>query len=361
MSNNLPSSPGGDEPDPRLRVLSRSPLNAELPLESQGSVITPNHLFFHRNRFAQPDLSPLTWRLQVGGAVEQPLTLRYADLLKRPARTLTVTLECAGNGRSAFAPPADGEPGDYGAVGTAEWTGVRLADVLREAGVRAETREILFEGADAGKLDGRDGDTRFARSLPVDQALHRDTLIAYAMNGDPLPAAHGFPARLIVPGWYGVASVKWLTRIVALTEPFTGYFQRERYIIPADDGSPTPLTYVPPRSVIVSPADGQRVTAGRCVIRGLAWSGGGIVSAVDVSTDGGRTWRSARFTSRAEPHAWRAWEFAWDAPPGEHVLQSRATDEAGNTQPDVAPWNRLGYANNAIQALRLTCLELGDR
>jgi DMSO/TMAO reductase YedYZ molybdopterin-dependent catalytic subunit len=187
-------------------------------------------------------------------------------------------------------------------------------------------------------------------------ALHPDTLVAYAMNGEPLPRRHGYPARLVVPGWYGVASVKWLTTVTALDRPFTGYFQTRRYIVPSDDGSaPRPLTRVAPRSLIVAPEDGSTVRPGRRGVRGLAWSGHGPVELVEVSTDGGQSWRPAQWTGTLEPHAWRIWEFPWDAEPGEYVLQSRATDAAGNTQPVTAEWNRLGYANNAIHSVRVTC------
>ena len=347
-----PVNAQADSLDRRLIVLSRQPLNAESPLEWQLGVITPNALFYHRNRFSDPRLDLATWRLRVGGQVERPLELSYDDLLALPSCTLVVTLECAGNGRTSFDPPAEGEPWQYGAVSTAEWTGVPLAAILGLAGVTDRALEILAEGADRGEVDASGQVVPFARSLDLATALHPDTLLAYAMNGEPLPSAHGFPARLIVPAWYGMAAVKWVSRIEALDEPFTGFFQTERYVLESLEGSTTPVTTVRPRSLITSPTAGQTVLRGVCRVRGLAWSGLSPLARVEVSVDGGASWHQAEFTSPPERYAWRRWELIWrPEAPGPVTLKSRAFDEAGDTQPERVEWNRLGYANNAIQAI----------
>jgi DMSO/TMAO reductase YedYZ molybdopterin-dependent catalytic subunit len=346
-----------DSIDPRLIVLSHQPLNAESPLDRQLGVITPNPLFYHRNRFTDPRLDAATWRLQVGGLVERQLELGYDDLLALPSRTLTVTLECAGNGRTSFDPPAEGEPWQHGAVSTAEWTGVPLATVLGMAGVADGARQILAESADRGTVDNTGRVVPFARSMDLATAHHPDTLLAYAMNGEPLPSAHGHPVRLVLAGWYGMAAVKWLARLEAIAEPFVGFFQTERYIFEGPGGpeaGTSPVTMMRPRSLITAPAPGSTVPRGSGRVRGLAWSGESPLARVEVSTDGGGTWQQAEFTSPPERYAWRRWELAWRAEtPGAVTLRSRAYDEAGHTQPERAEWNRLGYANNAIQSVEV--------
>jgi DMSO/TMAO reductase YedYZ molybdopterin-dependent catalytic subunit len=241
------------------------------------------------------------------------------------------------------------QPWLYEAIGTAEWTGTSVWPLLERAGLRADVAEILFVGADTPPGDA----PPFARSLPCADALHPDMLLAYEMNGEPLPAAHGGPVRLVVPGWYGVASVKWLVQIEALTEPFTGYFQAARYVmdIPGAATQP-PLRTMAVKSLITHPAAGAVLPPGRVTIRGVAWSGDGVITEVTVSTDGGATWQLAPVTPPTGPYAWQPWTFAWTPPgPGLYTLCARATDVAGHTQPAVALWNRLGYANNAIQGV----------
>jgi DMSO/TMAO reductase YedYZ molybdopterin-dependent catalytic subunit len=343
--------------DPRLIVVTVEPANAETPLDLQrGDAVTPNELFFMRNRFQFPRVDVDTWRLEVSGLVERPLSLSLAELRAMPSHTLPVTLECAGNGRVAMEPPAEGEPWGYGAVSTASWMGVPLCEVLRQAGVRDAAIEILFEGIDDGDV-APERRVHFQRSLPLDKALHRDTLLAHTMNGEPLPVEHGAPLRLVVPGWYGMASVKWLASIRAIDTPFHGFFQGDRYVLSggADDPNPRPVTVMGMRSLILEPAAGATLRPGRCTIRGLAWAGDEEIAEVQVSTDGGETWRSARWTGAPSPYAWRAWEFEWRAgPPGPAVLQSRAVAADGRTQPTAIEWNYLGYCNNAIQSVEVT-------
>jgi DMSO/TMAO reductase YedYZ molybdopterin-dependent catalytic subunit len=293
--------------------------------------------------------------------VAWPLTLTYDTLLALPSQTLLVTLECAGNGRIGLNPPAEGEPFGYGVASTAEWTGVPLRTVLEAAGLRSQVREILFVGADRGPNPEAGGVMMaFERSLPVERAMHPDTLLAYAMNGEGLLAEHGFPLRLVVPGWYGVASVKWVVHISALASPFGGFFQRERYIMThpeRGETAATPLTTIPPRSLLVAPAEGAMLPRGMHWLRGLAWSGTAPVECVEVSADDGQTWQVADWTSESTHYAWRTWASPWEATiPGPVTLLSRAIDAAGQTQPAMAEWNRLGYANNAIQAVHVTVI-----
>jgi DMSO/TMAO reductase YedYZ molybdopterin-dependent catalytic subunit len=346
----------GDAP---LDVVTAEPLNAETRLEAQVGVLTPTAAFYVRDHFPVPSIDPDAWRLTLDGEVDRPLALTYDALLALPSRSLLVTLECAGNGRRALDPPAEGEPFGYGVASTAEWTGVPLRLVLEAAGMRPTTREVLFAGADSGPNPEAGGATMaFERSLPVDRALHPDTLLAYAMNGEELPAVHGFPLRLVVPGWYGVAAVKWLMHITALATPFTGFFQRERYVLThpeRGETAVTPLTTIPPRSLVVAPADGARLPPGAQRLRGLAWSGQAPVERVEVSVDDGQTWGAAAWTSEPVHYAWRAWAYRWEATsPGPATVRSRAFDAAGHTQPATADWNRLGYANNAIQVVHVT-------
>jgi len=339
-----------------VRILSAEPLNAETPLAALEEVLTPASEFFVRSHFRRHDLAPRKPVLEVVGAIEQPLRLDLADLEAMGTRTLAVTVECAGNGRTGLQPLPVGEPWGLGAVSTARWTGVPLRAVLASAGLKRPVVEILAIGADRGRPPDTADEVPFARSLPLSKARDPDTLLAIQMNGRPTPPEHGGPIRLIVPGWYGMASVKWLERIEALAEPFRGYYQLGRYVYDHADGNPpTPVRSIRVRSVIVSPLDGDVVHQGQVIVRGKAWSGEGVVVRVQIGVDGAEPSQEATLLPPISPHAWRAWEFAWgDASPGRHVLRSYATDAKGNRQPDVGRWNRYGYGNNALQAVAVT-------
>lgn len=340
-----------------MKVVTEQPANAETPLDLQRGIITPNDLFFMRNRFSFPEIDAPAWRLTVSGLVEHPLSLSYDDILSMPSRSFPATLECAGNGRSGMEPAPDGEPWEYGAVSTAEWTGVPLHLVLEAAGLSMGATAIVAEGQDRGTVSEARGQEPFARSLSLDKALHPDTLLAYTMNGEPLPVAHGFPIRLIVPGWYGMASVKWVTTLRAIDGPFDGFFQVDRYVMrePGSSVPPRPVTQMGVRSIIATPRTGATAHIGTHLVRGYAWSGAAPVTEIEISSDGGATWEPAEWTSGAARYAWRSWEWHWNANgPGTALLQSRARDAAGNEQPEQAPWNDLGYCNNAIQSVRVT-------
>ena len=339
--------------DVGLLVRSADPLNCETPLARlSGGPVVPNARFYIRNHFGIPDLDPASWRLDVGGLVERRLSLGLDRLRAMPSATEVVTLECAGNGRAGLRPPTPGEQWGLGAVSTAEWTGVPLTEVLDQAGVQAAAHEVVFRGADSGQVDGHDGRIRFERSLSVGQLGQAGALLAYAMNGEELPVHHGYPLRLVVPGWYAVASVKWLTEIQLTGEPFRGHFQVDRYHI---GGKPLSLQRV--RSVITEPAPGATVEPGGIVIRGLAWSGAAPISRVEVRIDDA-PWQPATLAGERRRDSWQRWELsARLTRPGNTTIKARATDLAGRTQPDQPQWNPLGYANNAIHEVRLAVTE----
>ena len=343
--------------DAGLVVHRAHPLNCETPIpELVGGVVMPNARFYVRSHFQIPDLDATTFRLTVSGCVERPLSFSLRDLHSMPSQTLIVTLECAGNGRTLFRPPVEGEKWNLGAVSTAEWTGVPLAEVLDRAGALTQAREVLFRGADGGRLADHSGPKHFERSLQIDNARHPEVLLAYAMNGEPLPIQHGYPVRLIVPGWYAVASVKWLTEIELMDQPFSGHYQTDKYCYKWERNGEVvrePVTLQRVRALITEPAPNQEVRAGDLAIRGVAWSGAAPIARVEVSL-GSRSWQEARLVSERKRYSWQWWELITRVQePGIVTLRARATDLAGRTQPEIAEWNHLGYGNNAIQQMEV--------
>jgi DMSO/TMAO reductase YedYZ molybdopterin-dependent catalytic subunit len=329
-----------------LIYLSREPLNAETPLERQVGAITPTTRHYVRDHFPIPQPPP---RLAVDGAVRTSLQLSLGDIRSLPPRSLIVTLECAGNGRAFLRPPVAGEQWRLGAVGTAEWTGASLRDVLAMAEPRASAIEVLCVGADTGTPADVDAQIAFERSLPLADALRDDVLLAYAMNGDDLPPEHGAPLRLIVPGWYGMASVKWLARLSLLEREFDGFFQAKRYVI-----GDRPLRQIAPRAVITWPNEDQQLRQRPFVARGYVWSGRDDLARIEISADGGRRWQDANLADGISRYAWRQWHSAI-APTsrGEVVLVARAVTADGTKQPLEEVRNALGYANNAARPVRI--------
>ena len=332
--------------------------NHGMPLEALRWDVTPVGLHYLLIHYDIPVVDPASWRLEVGGRVSRPLSLSLEDLCSRPAVTRAVTMECAGNGRARLEPHIVSQPWLLEAVGNAEWTGVPVAALLEEAGLADDAVEVLFTGLDRGVEGGEE--QSYQRSLTLAEAAD-GPLLAFAINGEPLPPQHGFPVRLIVPGWYGMTSVKWLSRMDAIAEPFAGYQQATGYRIRAhEDDEGTPVTRIMPRALMAPPgipdfmSRARFVEPGPCEVTGRAWSGWGAIEAVEVSTDGGTTWAEASLGPEPSPGAWRAWAFAWDAAPGEHELCCRARDAAGNAQPVDADWNVGGYANTSVQRVPVT-------
>jgi DMSO/TMAO reductase YedYZ molybdopterin-dependent catalytic subunit len=275
------------------------------------------------------------------------------------SQTLAVTLECAGNGRSQFDPPIEGEKWNLGAVSTAEWTGVPLIEVLERADIKTDAREVVFRGADHGAVKGQVGTIDYSRSLKLEEAREGEALLAYAMNGEALPMRHGYPLRLIVPGWYGMASVKWLTEIEVIDRAFEGHFQVNAYFYEWErDGQVVrePLSLQNVRSLITEPSADEEVGRGELAIRGVAWSGAAPIARVDVSIGGG-PWQRAHLVGERTRHSWQWWELVTSIDePGLTPIRARAADLAGRTQPEEPKWNRLGYGNNAIQEVPVRIL-----
>jgi DMSO/TMAO reductase YedYZ molybdopterin-dependent catalytic subunit len=326
-------------------------LNCETPAAALGEDVTATAQFYRRNHFPLPVLDEAAWRLDVGGMVQQPLSLSLRELTQLPAETAVVTLECAGNGRTLFRPSTTGVQWGLGAVSTAAWTGPRLADVLARAGIQGGAREVIFAGADRGMVDGVPDPIRFERSLTVADAVESGALLAYAMNGQPLPVRHGYPLRLVVPGWYAVASVKWLTDIRVVAEQFDGFFQDEDYVYEwnrAGIGVREPVRLQQVRAMITRPSAGQELSCGGVIVRGVAWSGAAPIARVEVSVADG-PWQKARLVGTPAPHGWQQWEFlASGLRPGQAQIRARASDLAGRSQPEQPEWNRRGYAANFI-------------
>jgi DMSO/TMAO reductase YedYZ molybdopterin-dependent catalytic subunit len=339
-----------------LEELQLAARNHGMPLEALRYPVTPVGLHYLLIHYDVPVVEPETWRLTVRG--ERELVLGLEELRARPAAEVTVTMECAGNGRAKLDPRPVSQPWLLEAVGTARWRGTPLRPLLEEAGIGGAV-EVLCTGLDRG-IEAEE-EQAFQRSLPLEEALRGEVLLAYEMNGAPLPPQHGFPLRLVVPGWYGMTNVKWLERIELVDTPFAGYQNSWSYRLrQAEDEEGVPLDRMQPRSLMVPPGipefmtRDRTVAAGEVLLQGRAWSGHAPVDQVDVSADAGETWHAAELETAGEPWAWRGWSFRWNAEPGEHVLCCRARDEAGNEQPHEPPWNLGGYANNAVQAVRVT-------
>jgi DMSO/TMAO reductase YedYZ molybdopterin-dependent catalytic subunit len=331
--------------------------NPGMPLEALRRPITPIGMHYVLIHFDVPDVDPATYEVAVYGRVRHPAALTLDDLRARPAITMPVVMECAGSGRARLEPRPVSAPWHDEAIGCAEWTGTPLRGVLEEAGLLDDAVEVLFTGHDRG-IDQRI-EQDYQRSLPIEEAMGEDVLLAYAMNGQPLPASHGFPLRLVVPDWYGMTSVKWLRSITAIAEPFDGVQQALLYRYRSSEDDPgTPVTHKRPRALMAPPGvpefltRARHVRAGRTLIEGRAWSGADPVFRVEFSADGGRSWQDARLEERNGRYGWSGWSCEWHADePGDYELCVRATDAAGNVQPldSSEAWNQGGYGVNAVQ------------
>ncbi len=347
-----------------LDELALAARNHGMPLEALRYDLTPPGLHYLLTHYDIPVVDPAGWRLRVAGRVEQPLELALAELRAFGHQTVRVTMECAGNGRARLEPRPISQPWLVEAVGTAEWTGVALQAVLRAAGVGEEALEVVFTGADHGVERGVEQD--YQRSLPLSVAQSPEVLLAFAMNGAELPPQHGYPLRLIVPGWYGMAHVKWLTRIEVVDEAFEGFQQSVAYRLRRSPGEAgAPVTRIRPRALVVPPgfpdfmSRRRVVRPGPVLLEGRAWSGSSPVALVEVSVDDGGSWSPATSLAPmgAHPWAWRRWTYEWSPTPGRHILAARATTEDGDRQPDDQIWSRGGFSNNASQRVEVWCLE----
>lgn len=355
-----PAEPAGTVPntvvlaakDPAVKPHSDRPLTASATAEYLGDDVTPTSHHFIRNNLFTPDIDEAKHTLEITGLVDRPMTLTLADLRSRFSQaSAQAMIECAGAGRTAFTPAPRGTPWPVtGGMGCSQWTGVRLADVLRAAGVKAGAVHVAFSGADFGALPTI---PKVARSVPLEKAMERHTLLAFGMNGAPLPKVHGYPLRVVVPAWAGSASIKWVARIEVLDAPLKGPYMDESYRIPrvpVEPGGRMPpdaaMTEAwPVKSIITHPAPNARFIAGKpLLIAGKAWAGENDVSSVDVSLDEGRTWRRAELNASTEKYAWRTFSLSFTPTrPGYTTVLARATDTAGNIQPAHAAWNPLGY------------------
>jgi DMSO/TMAO reductase YedYZ molybdopterin-dependent catalytic subunit len=337
------------------------PEDLETPLQYFDSWLTPIDAFFVRQHIPRPaPIDPEAYRLTVNGMVSQPLKLTLAALRSLPQYTVPATIECTGNGRGFYTPKVPGIQWMRGAIGNAEWRGPRVGDVLKMAGAGSSAAYLETDGADTGMASTPD----FVRSLPMAKAVHPATILALTMNGQPIPEIHGFPVRLIVPGWDGTSSVKWVIRISATSQPNHGFFMNPAYrypkysLPPGSHPKPAELEVIeamPVKSCITRPQDQSKFPLGPLTIRGFAWAGEQSIERVEVSTDGGSRWRDARLSNPKLPFAWRLWQIDWrPSDPGYYTILSRATDSAGRVQPFVAAWNPSGYLYNAIDRIGIT-------
>ena len=332
--------------------------NRGMPLEVLRYSITPAGLHYLLVHFDIPFVEVQDWNLSFGGLLSQPFSLSLDEIRARPARTLAVTMECAGNGRALLSPRSISQPWLLEAVSTAEWTGTPLKPLLQEAGLQDAATEILFTGLDQG-VQGEEVQY-YQRSLSIADATQDEVLLAYEMNGRPLESQHGYPLRLIVPGWYGMTSVKWLDRIEAIDYQFDGYQMDRtyRYSQSADDPG-QPVERIQVRSLMKPPGipdfmtRGRLVDAGNLAVTGRAWAGRLGISGVEFSEDGGESWSQTQLSEPVSAFAWREWTFLWAARPGRHTLCVRATDSQGNTQPVEQPWNYQGMGNNMVHRLEV--------
>lgn len=346
----------------KLIVRSLRPEDLETPVSLLNTWITPNDLFYvrhHTNAARIDQQAGKEWKVQIDGEVERPMAISLDELKKLPKATVTVTLECAGNGRAFYDPPVPGIQWEKGSVGTARFTGARLADVLKKVGVKTNAKYVWVNGAE--KPVGTQ--PKFIRNVPIAKAMNADTILAYEMNGEPIPVLHGFPLRLIVPGWEGAYSVKWLNHIQPAEKENDGFFVKTAYRYPNKQVAPgaavppenmMPLTGLIVKSFINAPLEGTSFKAGKVRIGGFAWAGESFIAKVEVSKDNGSTWMPAKLGKEREHYAWQSFEHEFTiTEPGSYLLMARATDDKGNVQPVAPRWNPSGYLWNVIDKVRI--------
>lgn len=343
---------------PYLVTRSLLPENQETPIQFIDKDTVDKNLFYRRNHFSYPTLSYSNYWLPINGLVAKPLLLSMQDILQLPSKTIQVTLECSGDKRSFFKPKVFGEQWEKGAISQGYWKGVPLRSLLEHAGIREGAKEVFVEGYDFGERTDLNQVFTYARSLPIEKALHPDTIIAYEYNNQPIPFKHGYPLRLIVPSWYAMASVKWIKQITVIDSAFTGPFQSINYVYyPNKENAKDafPVTTINVNSTIQKLLDREILNTGNRLIRGIAWTGKGSIAKVEISVDGGSSWQNANLeTADPAAYGWQSWSHEWNAAKkGEYTLMSKATDTHGRTQPAIPFWNQKGYGYNAIDMIRV--------
>ncbi|MBT98076.1 MAG: sulfite oxidase [Dehalococcoidia bacterium] len=342
-----------------LNVLSPDPICAALFLPDMDLPVSKTEGHFIRSHFAAPQISTAGWSLPISGDVDNPVTLSYDDLLKMPSHEVTCLMECAGNSRSTMQPPAEGVQWNNGGLSVGTWKGVSVKTVLERASIKGSATDVLFVGADSGTESHAEGTLVYEMSVPLEKLLHPDSILAYEMNGETLPKDHGYPIRLVTPGWYGMTSVKWLEKIVVMDHPNGGFHEMDYWIYPATDGKSDAkarrVTNLKVKSLISSPEKGDIIAPGKHQVTGVAWSGAGAITKVEVSTDDNRTWHTAKLEEPNGGYSWQHWFFDWEVVSvGNSLIRSRATDSAGNVQPMLATWNFRGYEVNSIHSVPIT-------
>ncbi|MFJ7469146.1 sulfite oxidase [Peribacillus frigoritolerans] len=343
---------------PYLTTRSLLPENQETPIQFINNDSMVHQLFFRRNHFTYPTLSYSNYWLPINGLVSAPLLLSMQDILQYPSKTVEVVLECSGDKRNLFEPKIFGEQWEKGAISQGKWKGVPLRTLLELSGIGEEAKEVVVEGYDYGLRTDLDEVYTYMRSLPIAKALHQDTIIAYEYNNQPIPFKHGYPLRLIVPQWYAMASVKWIKQISVINTTFNGPFQTIDYMYypnKDNDQNAFPVTEININSTIQKPLDMEKINTGVHLIKGIAWTGKGVITKVEISIDDGYTWSNAAILpGKNVGYGWVSWSFEWDiSEKGEYTIKSRATDSFGRIQPNLSFWNKKGYGYNAIDKIKV--------
>lgn len=343
---------------PYLITRNLIPENQETPIHFHYSDIVNKNLFYRRNHFPYPSLSLSNYWIPVSGSVTTPTLFSIQDIQRLPSKTVKFILECSGNKRNFFEPKVFGEQWEKGAISQGYWRGVPLKSLLEIAGVKDHAEEVIIEGYDFGERKDINRVVPYKRSLPIEKALHTDTLLAYQYNNQPIPFKHGFPFRLIVPQWYAMASVKWVKQITITSSSFTGPFQSIDYVYypnKNNNNDARPVTHLNVNSTIQKPLDMEILNTGIHKIKGIAWTGKGNISKVEISTDNGKTWTETSLEKKQESgYHWITWSYNWTVlKKGEYTILSKATDSFDRIQPEVPFWNRKGYGYNAIDKVKV--------
>ncbi|WHY85407.1 sulfite oxidase [Neobacillus novalis] len=346
-------------PEVRPYLISKTlvPENQETPIHFYNGDIVTEKLFYRRNHFSYPHFASSFYLLPIEGLVHTPKVFSLQEIYSLPSKTMKVVLECSGDKRKLFKPKVFGEQWGKGALSQGIWKGVTLSTLLQYTGLLDSAKEIVFEGYDNGIRPDSNQLFNFSRSLPIEKAIDPETIIAYEYNNHPIPFKHGFPLRLIVPGWYAMASVKWIKKIIVIDKEFKGPFQAVDYVYypnKENDSGKFPVTTINVNSTIQYPLNMQLLHTGVYEINGIAWSGNGKIANVEISIDGGKSWDTCHLTTSSEKHSWVRWNYKWEAlKEGEYTILSKAKDSNGNIQPSEPTWNRKGYGYNAIDRIKV--------